>query len=165
MRASAIAVVVLLGCGGPPRTPLVAPTAAKPLPPTELALRGGGTWTSSGAAGKVVVLDVWATYCKPCKRAFPKLGRLAAQFPGAVVIGVSVDHDDAVVDRYLAETPAAFTIARDPGEHVQSGPLGVTQLPTLIVVDKAGRVRLRADKADEHVYDELSSVVTQLEAE
>jgi thiol-disulfide isomerase/thioredoxin len=138
---------------------------AKPLPALELKLRDGGTWVSSEAVGKVVVLDVWATYCAPCKKAFPKLGKLAATYPDAVVIGISVDEEDAVVETYLKATPAAFTIARDPERRVQSGALAVEQLPTLIIVDKTGKVRLRADLAREEVYDQLPEIVGRLRAE
>ena len=163
MRALWIALIV--GCGGGGAPKLEAPQAAEALPALEVRLRGGGTWRSSEAIGKVVVIDVWATYCAPCKRAFPKLGRLAAAHPEAVVIGISVDEEDAVVDRYLAETPAAFTIARDAERRVQAGPLAVSQLPTLIVVDRAGRVRLREDLAREETYDALPAIVGRLEAE
>lgn len=168
MRACVITMIALalaLGCGGPPIASLQDREKAQPLPPTALRLRGGGTWTSQQALGKVVVLDVWATYCAPCKRAFPKLGKLAAAFPDAVVIGISVDEDDAAVERYLLETPAAFTIARDPARLVQSGALAVTQLPTLIVIDRAGNVRLRADLAREDLYDQLPRIVGSLQTE
>lgn len=164
MRTSWI-VLVAIGCGAAPRAAVEDAATARPLPALELTLRGGGTWTSSEAIGKVVVLDVWATYCAPCKKAFPKLGKLAAAYPDAVVIGISVDEEDAPVEAFLKETPAAFTIARDPARRVQSGALAVEQLPTLIVVDKRGRVRLRADLARESVYDGLPEVVARLQTE
>jgi len=162
-----LALVVLAGCGAAaPAAPALVPNAtAQLLPPTELGLRGGGTWASRDAAGKVVVLDVWATYCEPCKKAFPKLDRLAAQFPDVIVIGVSVDDEDAVVERFLTAVPAAFTIARDPTQQVQSGPLAITKLPTLILVDRRGRLRLRIDEATEAAYDHLPTLVAQLRAE
>jgi cytochrome c biogenesis protein CcmG, thiol:disulfide interchange protein DsbE len=164
MRACLIALVAI-GCGGA-RLPSIEDRAkAVTLPALELKLRGGGTWVSGEAIGKVLVLDVWATYCKPCKRAFPKLGKLAAAFPDVVVIGISVDEEDAVVEKYLAETPAGFTIARDAERRVQSGALAVEQLPTLIVVDKQGKVRLRADLAREEIYDQLPEIVEKLRAE
>lgn len=49
----------------------------------------GETWSSRAALGKVVVFDVWATYCKPCRKAFPKLGQLAASSTEVTVIGAA----------------------------------------------------------------------------
>jgi len=154
------------GCGGQPRALAPIPTAtAAPLPPLEYRLRTGEPWTSRAALGRVIVLDAWATYCKPCRKAFPKLGRLAAAYPDAVVIGVSLDEDDAVVESFLREVPAAFTIARDPQRTLQSGPLAMTRLPTLLVIDRTGRIRFRGDPMKEADYDGLPGLVAALLAE
>lgn len=165
--AATAAALAATGCGGPAhRAPQPIPAdAAAPLPPLEYRLQSGEPWTSQAALGRVIVLDVWATYCKPCRAAFPKLGRLAAAHPDAVVIGVSVDEDDAAVDAFLREVPAAFTIARDPAWTVQSGPLQISKLPTLLVVDRRGRIRLRRDLATEPDYDALPDLVAALVAE
>jgi thiol-disulfide isomerase/thioredoxin len=170
MRAAATAAAIVLAvaaCGAPPRRAPepIAAAAAAPLPPLEYRLRSGEPWASSAALGRVIVLDVWATYCKPCRKAFPKLGRLAAAHPEAVVIGVSVDEDDAVVEAFLREVPAAFSIARDPTQSVQSGPLAIGRLPTLLVVDRRGRVRFRGEEMAESDYDVLPGLVAALLAE
>jgi thiol-disulfide isomerase/thioredoxin len=154
------------GCGGSPRTLAPIPAAsAAPLPALEYRLRTGEPWTSRGALGRVIVLDAWATYCKPCRKAFPKLGLLAAAYPDAVVIGVSVDEDDAVVEAFLREVPAAFAIARDPQRTLQFGPLAMTKLPTLLVVDRLGRVRFRREPMTEPDYDGLAGLIAALLAE
>ncbi|HWO20959.1 MAG TPA: TlpA disulfide reductase family protein [Kofleriaceae bacterium] len=178
MRATApaatLALTFMLGvaattaCGGAqPRAlaPLPAASAA-PLPSLAYRLRTGEPWTSSSAAGRVLVIDVWATYCKPCRKAFPKLGQLAAAYPEtAVVVGVSVDEEDGVVEDFLREVPAAFLIARDPERTVQSGPLKLSKLPTLLVVDRRGRVRYRGEAMAETDYDRLPGLVATLLAE
>ncbi len=171
--AAAIAAAITLGlavlaCGGAPARPAprpIAAAAAAPLPPVEYRLRSGEPWSSRAALGRVIVLDVWATYCQPCRKAFPKLGALAAAHPEAVVIGVSVDEDDAAVEAFLREVPAAFTIARDPAQSVQSGPLAISRLPTLLVVDRRGRVRFRGEEMAESDYDVLPGLVAALLAE
>jgi thiol-disulfide isomerase/thioredoxin len=177
MRAPAAALAALAlalaagaaagACSAPERrapSPIPAADAA-PLPPLEYRLRSGEPWTSRAALGRVIVLDVWATYCKPCRKAFPKLGRLAAAHPDAVVIGVSVDEEDAPVEAFLREVPAAFTIARDPKQTVQSGPLAIHKLPTLLVVDRRGRIRFRGEAMLESDYDILPELVPALLAE
>jgi thiol-disulfide isomerase/thioredoxin len=163
---AAILVVTLVGCGAAsPRTlsPIKASDAA-PLPSLSYRLVSGPSWSSEAARGQVIVLDVWATYCQPCRKAFPKLGRLAAAHPDVVVIGVSVDEDDQVVDAFLREVPAGFPIARDPEQSVQSGPLAIQNLPTVLVVDRHGRIRLRAEMAEAD-YDALPGVIAALQAE
>jgi thiol-disulfide isomerase/thioredoxin len=158
------AIVLLVGCASAPRSPLPA-AQATPLPALSFRTTAGTTWTSDAARGQVIVLDVWATYCKPCRKAFPKLAALSANRPDLVVVGISVDEDDATVTQFLREVPAAFTIARDPTYTVQTGPLKVSALPTLLVVDRQGRIRLRIDKMVESDYDDLPAVVDALRAE
>ena len=122
----------------------------------------GETWSSRAALGKVVVLDVWATYCKPCRKAFPKLGQLAASSPDVTVVGVSVDEEAAVVTQFLAEVPARFLIAHDPARTVEGSPLSIRKLPTVIVLDRRGRVRFRGEDMAEADYDALAGLVARL---
>jgi thiol-disulfide isomerase/thioredoxin len=161
------ALVVLGGCGGTARRPLslIPAASAAPLPPLEYRLLDGAPWTSASATGRVLVVDVWATYCKPCRKAFPKLNQLAAAHPEAVVIGLSVDEDDADVRAFLAEIPATYPIARDPAMSVREAPLQLSKLPTLLVVDRRGRVRLQTEKMDDADYDALPGLVAALQAE
>jgi thiol-disulfide isomerase/thioredoxin len=167
VRELAFAAIIMSACGpaAPARLAAVPPNAATALPPLELRLQSGEPWSSSASSGRVLVIDVWATYCKPCRASFPKLGRLAAAHPDVDVVGVSVDEDNAVVDRFLADVPAQFTIARDPTMSVRDGPLHITRLPTVLVVDRAGRVRFRGDELPEDRYDALPALVDELLAE
>lgn len=155
--------LLLVACAGapPPRTPV--PAASAPtLPALSFRTTAGTTWTSDAARGQVIVLDVWATYCKPCRKAFPKLAALSVGRPDLVVVGISVDEADATVTKFLQEVPASFTIARDPTYTVQTGPLKIAALPTLLVVDRQGRIRLRIDKMVESDYDDLPAIVDAL---
>ncbi len=158
-----VALALIGSCAsGPTLTPAATSTA---VPELSFPLLGGSTWSTTTARGTIVVLDIWATYCKPCREAFPKLGRLAQSHPAIAVIGLSVDEEDEVVTRYLREVPAAFPIARDRSLRVQQPPINVSALPTLIVIDKAGRVRYRRDDAKPADYDALPAVLAALAAE
>jgi len=139
--------------------------SAAPLPALEYKLRSGEPWTSSSARGRVLVLYFWATYCPPCRWSFPKLGRLAAANPDAAVVGVSVDEEDDVVEAFLRDVPAGFPIARDPTQTVQSGPLGIENLPTLLLVDRQGRVRYRREPMTEPDHDAIPAMLAALLAE
>jgi len=153
------ALALAVGCGA------ASPARPTLLPDLRYPLLDGGTWASAEARGKIVVLDVWATYCKPCKDAFPRLGRLAQAHPEVVVIGLSVDEADDVVRKYLSEVPAAFPIARDRDLSISRPPMKVAELPTLLVIDRAGVVRLRRADATIADYDALPALLDKLAAE
>ncbi len=158
----------LAACGGrPPAPPTLAPAAsAEALPDVTFPTLDGPAWSSASARGKVLVLDVWATYCKPCRDAFPRLDAVARAHPDAVVVGLSIDEgDDEVVRRYLRDLAPSFAIARDPGLSITQPPLAITKLPTLLVVDRAGKVRLRRDEAVLADYEALPGLVDALSAE
>jgi thiol-disulfide isomerase/thioredoxin len=153
------AIAVVLGCGA------ASPARSTLLPDLHYPLLDGGTWASAESRGKIVVLDVWATYCKPCKDAFPRLGRLAQAHPEVVVIGLSVDEADDVVRAYLRAVPATFPIARDRDLSISRPPMKVAELPTLLVIDRAGMVRLRRADATIADYDALPALLDRLAAE
>jgi thiol-disulfide isomerase/thioredoxin len=158
-----IVLCILVACGSGRLAP---PSRAPGLPAQEYRLLDGGTWSSAReGAGRVIVLDVWATYCTPCKKAFPKLDALAAQFPDVAVIGLSIDKDDDRVRAFLAELPVKFTIARVDEAVAQKPPLALRELPTLFLIDKRGRVRLRAVDLPEADYAALPDLVAELRAE
>ena len=165
--ALAVVLAAAAACGAPSsRAPEPLPAAsAAPLPALEYPLRSGEPWRSRAALGRVLVIDVWATYCPPCRKALPKLGRLAAAHPELVVIGISVDEEDAAVEAFLREVPVAFPIARDPEVSLQAGPLAIDRLPTLLVVDRRGRIRFRGEEMAEADYDVLPGLVAALLAE
>ena len=92
--------------------------------------------------GKVVLLDFWATWCRPCAITTPSLVRLSHRFRarGLVVIGVNVDQDgpDAVpyfVRRYGVDYPVVY----DDGNVSQR--YNVRGLPTVVLIDRTGHIR------------------------
>lgn len=160
-------VVMIAACGAAPRPQprLGPPETSATLPALVYPIEGGGELATAAHRGQVIVLDVWATYCKPCRKSFPLLDRLAAARPDVLVVGLSLDEEDPPVAAFLREVPAAFVIARDRTLSISTGPLQVTKLPTLFLIDRAGRVRMRLDEPDERDYDALPALVDELRAE
>ncbi|MEZ4404652.1 MAG: TlpA disulfide reductase family protein [Kofleriaceae bacterium] len=165
MRALAVSLslFVVIGCGAAAPRPLaLTPAEAAPAaPPLAFDLLAGGTWASAQHAGQVIVVDVWASYCEPCKKAFPQLNVLAAD-PRLAVVGVSIDEEDAAAAAFLAQVPARFPIARDPAVSVATPPLSIAQVPTVLVIDRAGRLRLRLDDATAADYAALPELLAPL---
>jgi thiol-disulfide isomerase/thioredoxin len=167
LRVSALALAAALtACAGPgPAALAPTPAATAPsLPPLTLPLQDGTPWTSTAPRAELLVVDVWASYCKPCAKAFPHLTAIDARADVAVV-GISVDEDDAAVAAFLAAVPAGFAIARDRDLTVQDPPLAVTSLPTVLVVDRAGRIRWRKAETTEADYRALPALLDALAAE
>ena len=105
----------------------------------------GRRWTAADLRGRVVVVDVWATWCPPCWREIPWLRRIHERFdPARVqVIGISLD----VTDRrqlvsWLNRHRVAWPQIRAPGGY--DGPMaeqfGVGALPMSLLIDPDGRV-------------------------
>ena len=159
MRAAALLLVLLAaGCAPAGLRPGATPA------PFEARLLPGGTLRLDQLAGSVVLLDVWATWCVPCRSALPGYARLARELPGLRVVALSIDQGDDEVRRFLAEVPLPVLIARDPGGVLAEG-LGVRAMPTAFVLDRAGQVRLREDGLGPGAEERVEAAVRALLAE
>jgi len=75
----------------------------------------GNKVTAASLAGKVVVVDFWASWCGPCREELPLLDKLYKKYQaqGLVVVGVSVDKDRENVEKFLGKLPLSFPIVHD----------------------------------------------------
>jgi thiol-disulfide isomerase/thioredoxin len=112
-------------------------------------LHPDGTVTGSEAyAGKILVLDFWATWCTPCVRSFPEVEKLYIRYrddPRVAVIALNTswrgDTFDMAKD-YARDHQLRFPIAFDRGGRITSL-LSIRSIPTTVVFDKSGALRLR----------------------
>ncbi len=91
--------------------------------------------------GRIVVVDFWATWCIPCHRQAEILESLHKEYKGKPVqfLAANVGEDEATVRSFLKRRPIPYPVLLDPEDKVSSR-MGVMALPTLIVIDKAGKV-------------------------
>lgn len=124
-----------LACGMPAQ---VVPGSAFPSLATA-ALTGG---TLPETAGRVVLIDFWASWCAPCKASFPAYSHLQAEFSqrGFVILGISVDEDPGAYSAFVAKMKPAFATAID-AKHALVREVQVPTMPTSYILDRSGRVR------------------------
>ena len=91
--------------------------------------------------GRVVVVDFWASWCKPCRQSFPWLNEMRARYgtQGLVIIGVNVDAERSDADRFLRDVPADFEVLYD-SKGVLAEQFGVQAMPTSFVFDRDGKL-------------------------
>ncbi|MDB5220356.1 MAG: hypothetical protein JWO86_8283 [Myxococcaceae bacterium] len=156
----------------PPPGAAVAATAAPAegvghaVPDVEFKLvDGSGSWKPSSAKGKVVLIDFWATFSKPCTGSFPKLQALHEKYrdSGLVIIGISEDDEPkSVVPAFLKATGANFLIGMDPERSAANPPFKVTAMPTELVIDRKGIVRHRHEGLGDGELDEIVKQIEEL---
>jgi thiol-disulfide isomerase/thioredoxin len=119
-----------------------APTEPKPAPDLTFLDAEGNEVRLADFQGEVVVLNLWATWCAPCRREMPSLDRLQAKYGGAglKVIALSLDRGDVAKVREFFEELEITSLAvyHDPTARV-GRELGAPGLPTTVVMDRAGR--------------------------
>lgn len=143
----------------------------RPSLPFSFATFDGASVTSTELRGHVVVLAFWATWCSPCLQEFPELENVYQQYKqnSAVAfyaVGGPWGDDSAAKESAFAkemkwDIPLAFDA------HRTAYALGVNAFPTLIILDKAGRIRTvhTGYDASEHLGRFLSRKVAALASE
>ena len=114
-------------------------------------------------AGKIVVLNFWATWCAPCVEELPTLVQLQQQFKekGVTVIGVSVDVDADVYHRFLKEHKIDFLTVRDPDQKANNL-YGTFKFPETYIIDRHGIVRRKFIGAVDWTQPEIVSFLGKL---
>lgn len=102
----------------------------------------GRVWTLADFKGKYVYIDLWATWCGPCRREFPYLKELEAGFADAPIafVGLSVDGDKAKWEQMVhGGTLTGTQLYLGPGSQFQKA-YRVEGIPRFILLDKEGRI-------------------------
>jgi thiol-disulfide isomerase/thioredoxin len=140
-----------------------------PMNQTPFTDADGKPVTAADFKGKVVVMNVWATWCAPCKVEMPTLARLQAHYADKplLVAALSVDRDSAVEEAkaFIAQN-APLTLFRDPGYNLTfaMNPR-VEGFPTTIIIDARGNERARVAGEADWDAPEVKALLDQLLSE
>jgi peroxiredoxin len=101
----------------------------------------GRTITPREFGGRLLVLNFWATWCPPCVSETPALSAMAERLKGegVVVVGVSVDKNDAAYRAFVQRNRVAFETMRDPEARL-SASFGTFKFPETYVITPDGKV-------------------------
>ena len=135
------AATLVLGCVPPDAGP---PRAGDPLPELQVRTLAGEEVRLDQLRGEGVLLNLWATWCPPCRAEMPYFQELSEDFGdrGLRVVGLSVDNAGArdLVEGFLQEAGVEYEILLDPGMGSMDR-LGVLGLPASFLIDPDGVIR------------------------
>ena len=116
-------------------------------------------------AGKVVLVQFWATYCTPCRVEMPSMNKLIKKLEDDKVpfkiIAVNMGESKSEVEKFVAEVKPEFTILLDPkGENVQVW--NVFAAPSNFLIDPKGKIRYTLYGGVEWDSEEITKVIKSL---
>ncbi|ADO70482.1 TlpA family protein disulfide reductase [Stigmatella aurantiaca] len=128
---------------------------------------GGEPYSVASDRGSVVLLDVWATWCEPCRDSLPLYEQIAKEYGprGLKVYALNVDEDERAIPAFLAETKVALPILVDVNAAVAEKTLKVRMMPSTFLVDRQGVVRFVHEGFAEEFLQKYQTEIEQLLAE
>ena len=123
--------------------------AGAPKPLAKLYAQGdrlvsGGTSAFGSQLGALrghpVVVNIWASWCEPCRMEFPYLQRLSAKYGKRVAfVGVDANDNDAAARTFLAELPLPYPSYTDPNKDIAQSVGATVGLPDTAYYDASGK--------------------------
>jgi len=134
------------------------PPAPKFQLPTE-----DGILNSTQLKGKLVYIDFWASWCRPCKESFPWMIAMKEKFKNQPfeIIAINLDKDKALADKFIASQNINFPIAFDPQATVAEQ-YNIEGMPSSYLIDQQGNLRIRYTGFWNKSKNEKEQTISQL---
>lgn len=96
----------------------------------------------SSFKGKYVLIDFWASWCGPCRKAIPEIKTLYSKYKekGFEVLSISVDTDNAAWRRAMSEEAMPWTQVLSPNKNKTLADFMIIGIPTLYLIDREGKI-------------------------
>ena len=112
----------------------------RPAPDFSLeTISGNGTIALKDLRGKAVLIDFWASWCAPCKKALPELAGLQSEFSGLRVLAISIDDRKENALKFLKRHNIDLTVLFDRKKEVAEK-YNVLEMPTALLIDRKGNI-------------------------
>ncbi|MDR3565645.1 MAG: TlpA disulfide reductase family protein [Negativicutes bacterium] len=95
-----------------------------------------------GAAGRVTILNFWATWCPPCREEMPQLQQFVQKNPGVAFYAINIQEPAAKVGAFLEQNHFSMPVLLDSDGAVATT-YRVNAIPTTVILDKDGVIRFR----------------------
>jgi cytochrome c biogenesis protein CcmG, thiol:disulfide interchange protein DsbE len=146
LAARCAATLAIAACASEDARPARPPEIGKPAPEYRALSLAGDSVSLAASRGRVVLLNVWATWCHPCRDEIPVLQALHQRHAdrGLELIGVSVDArgEEDTIREFADDFKMTYPIWLDPDERVQSTFLSIG-VPVTFLIDREGVLRWR----------------------
>ncbi len=139
--AGLIAATWLIAVAQEPSRNFIIHDAPKPIAAIQFEDADGRPRSLTDFRGKVVLLNIWATWCVPCRKEMPTLDRLQAKLGGSdfEVVALSIDRRMDAVRKFFAEVGIQKLAMYLDSSAKAIRELGAVGLPTTLLVDREGR--------------------------
>lgn len=95
-------------------------------------------------SGKIILIDFWASWCPPCRKSLPELGRLKTRYPDLKIIAVSIDEDKKKALDFLKKPDSNILFLHDV-KRVVAEQFDLGGMPSAYLIDRKGILRNRFD--------------------
>ena len=135
----------------------------KELPSLKLAVMGGADLNTSDLKGKIVVLEVWASWCVPCVQVLPILQDVTRRYKDkdVVLITINQSEEPEVVQAFLKKRGLDVKVALDPDGRLAAA-LGLTGIPFTAVIGRDGKIQAVHSGATPDLRAKLSQEIETL---
>ncbi|MCX8528170.1 MAG: TlpA disulfide reductase family protein [Candidatus Nanopelagicales bacterium] len=128
---------------------VIAPDQRQPAPDVRGTTLDGSVFTLADHRGDVVVMNVWASWCAPCRAEAPALAEVATRMAakGVTFVGIDTRDSTATAQSFVDKFQVPYPSIVDPDGQVQllfGDSLPPQAIPSTVVIDRQGRVAARA---------------------
>ena len=124
----------------------------------------GRSATLVSVSNKTQIINIWATWCAPCRYEMPSLDNLQKLLgpEDYSVVGVSIDDDDHLVREFLIERKIKFTNYLDENMSEIKEKVGIRVLPSTIIVSPQGKLLKLVEGGVEWDQPEMVAMIREL---